>query len=337
MINTLRHVLPAMTMLLPALFFAVLAGDVQAAVAGKSAESYPNRPVRFVVPFSPGGTNDLVARFLAARLSAQTGQQFIVDNRAGAGGLIGTETVAKSTPDGYTLLLASGPLTVAPALHKKLPFDVARDFVGVSGVSTSPVLMVRNPNTGFRTVSELVTQAKAKPESIRYGSGGVGSTPHLAMELFQSVTGTRLNHISYKGGGPSMAALAAGEVDVIINSITTLLPFVEQGRIRAIAVCQQKRSTRLPEVPTLLESGVKDYSMQHWVGVVAQAKTPEPLLKTLRAQINAALSSKEMIDRLVTAAAEPYVQSKPDDFHRFMLSELQVWQQVVKRAGITPE
>jgi tripartite-type tricarboxylate transporter receptor subunit TctC len=300
------------------------------------AQSYPTRPVRFVAPFPPGGTNDIVGRILAQQLSSRLGHQVIVDNRPGAGGIIGTDTVAKAQPDGYTLLVASGSFTATPALHKKMPYSVARDFVGVGGIADSPIVMTRNPGTPYRTLKELVDYAKANPEKVKYGSGGLGSTPHLSAALFQFVAGVRLLHVPYKGGGPSMAALAAGEVDVVINSMTTLLPFIEQGRIRAFAVCQPVRAKQLPDVPTVVEAGGPKFFTSHWVGIVAPSKTPSAVLATLESEIAKAMSAKEVQDRLSAVGANPYVGTQKT-FHAFIQEESRRWERVIKDAKIEQE
>lgn len=300
------------------------------------AQNYPNRPVRLVVAFSAGGPNDVMARIVAQRMSQNLGRQVIVDNRPGAGGTIGTDAVAKSSADGYTLLFASGPFAFAHALYKKLPYDSHKDFTAISSVASSPMVLVRHPSVPFKNVRELLAYAKSNPSKLNYGSGGVGSTPHLATSLLQSATGISVNHVPFKGGGPALVALAGGEIDLLMDSITSMLSFVQQGKVKAIAVSSEKRSSHLPDVPTIAESGVPGFAMVHWVGIIAPSKTPPELIARLNDEVKKALDTTEVRERLIGIGAEP-TPTTPEVFQSFINGELDRWVKVVKSAGITPQ
>lgn len=300
------------------------------------AQIYPAKPVRLVVAFAAGGPNDVMARIVAQRMSQNLGRQIIVDNRPGAGGTIGTDAVAKSAADGYTLLFASGPFAFAHALYKKLPYDSRKDFTAISAVASSPMVLARHPSVPLKSVRDLLAYAKTNPDKINYGSGGVGSTPHLATSLLQSVTGARLNHVPFKGGGPALVALVGGEIDILMDSITSMLPFVQQGKIKSIAVSSDKRSTHLPEVPTIAESGMPGFSMVHWVGIIAPSKTPTDIINKLNDEVRKALETPDVRDRLLGIGAEP-AHTTPEAFQTFINGELDRWVKVVKSAGITPQ
>jgi tripartite-type tricarboxylate transporter receptor subunit TctC len=298
--------------------------------------SFPNKPVRMVVPFAAGGPNDVMARILAQRLSSDTGQSFVVDNKAGAGGVIGTDVVAKAAPDGYTLAFVSGPFTMAPALQAKMPYDTAKDLVAITKVAESPMVMMVPTSSRFKSAKELLEFAKQNPEKLTYGSGGVGSTPHLTTELLGTVTGAKFLHVPYKGGGESIKALMAGEIDVLIDSITSTAGPLASGRIKAVAIGQTKRNSKMPEVPTFEESGIRKFSMTHWVGVVAPAHTPPEILATLHSQIIKALKAPEVAQKFQELGATP-VGDSATSFQKFILDELKGWQQIVKAASISAQ
>lgn len=314
-----------------AAFVMMLAVSSGAMAQGKT--TYPSKPVRLIVPFAAGGPNDVMARVLAQRLTTETGQSFLVENKAGAGGVIGTDAVAKSAPDGYTLAFVSGPFTMAPALQSKMPYDTAKDLVAVSKVAESPMVMMIPASSRFKTARELMDFARQNPEKLTYGSGGVGSTPHLTTELLSTMTGAKFLHVPYKGGGESIKALMGGEIDLLIDSITSTAGPLASGRIKAVSIGQAKRNAKLPDVPTFEESGIQKFAMTHWVGVVAPAKTPPEVLATLNVQISKALKAPEVSKKFDELGATP-VGDSASDFQKFIGEELKRWQQTVKAANI---
>jgi tripartite-type tricarboxylate transporter receptor subunit TctC len=315
----------------------IIAGILALTYAGNAAaQNYPTKTIRLVVAFAAGGPNDVMARIVAQRLSQTLGRQVIVDNRPGAGGTIGTDAVAKSPADGYTLLFASGPFAFANALYRNLPYDSYKDFTAISMVASSPMVLARHPSVPLKSVRELLAYAKTNPGKLNYGSGGVGSTPHLATSLLQFETGARLNHVPFKGGGPALVALMGGEIDILMDSITSMLSFAQQGKIKPMAVSLGTRSPKLPDVPTIAESGVPGFSMAHWVGIIAPAKTPQEIISKLNGEVRKALESPEVRDRLTGIGAEPSPTS-PAEFQSFINNELDRWVKVVKSAGITPQ
>lgn len=318
---------------------ALLCGLIHAGMVfaqAPSATSYPTKPVRLVVPFAAGGPNDVMARVLAQRLTQDSGQSFVVENKAGAGGVIGTDAVAKALPDGYTLGFVSGPFTMAPALQARMPYDTLRDLAAVTKVAESPMVMMVPVTTRFRSAAELMDFARQNPGKLTYGSGGMGSTPHLTTELLGTVTGAKLLHVPYKGGGESIKALMAGEIDLLIDSITSTAGPMASGRIRAVAVGQAKRNPKLPDVPTFEEAGIQKFAMTHWVGVVAPARTPPDVLTNLHGQIARALRAPDVVQKLQELGATP-VGDSAADFQAFIGEELKKWQHTVKAAGIQPQ
>ncbi len=307
-----------------------------AAPAVLAQGAYPAKPVRLVVPFAAGGPNDVMARVLAQRLSQDTGQSFVVENKAGAGGVIGTDAVAKSAPDGYTLAFISGPYTMAPALQAKMPYDSLKDLVAVTKVAESPMVMMIPSTSRFRTAREVMDFARQNPEKINYGSGGVGSTPHLTTELLGTVTGAKFTHVPYKGGGESIKALMAGEIDLLIDSITSTTAPIASGRVRPVAVGLPKRLPQWPDVPTFEEAGIQKFSMTHWVGIVAPARTPADVQATLHAQVLKALKSPDVVQKFQEIGATP-VGNSAADFQRFIAEDLKRWPVTVKAANIQPQ
>jgi tripartite-type tricarboxylate transporter receptor subunit TctC len=299
----------------------------------QTAPRYPDRPIRIVVGFPPGGPNDVMARVLAQRLSANLGQPVVVENRAGAGGVIGSDAVAKAAPDGYTLLFASAPFVMAPALQAKMPFDTLKEFTAITKVAESPMVLMVPSTSPFKSARELVDHAKANPGKLNYGTGGIGSTPHLTTELLAMVTGAKFTHVPYKGGGESIKGLMAGEIDLLIDSVTSTAAAFQSGRVRALAVTQARRSPKLPDVPTFEEAGIRQFDMTHWVGLVAHAGTPPDILTRLRAESVKAVRSPDVEQKLAELGASP-VGDNATSFQDFIRNELTRWRAVAKAGNI---
>jgi tripartite-type tricarboxylate transporter receptor subunit TctC len=301
-----------------------------------AAQPYPNRPIRIVAPFPAGGGLDLVSRALGQRLSATLGQSIIIDNRAGADGMIGTEQVARATPDGYTLLISStGPMVINPALNLKMPYDTLRDFAPITLVVVQPLCLVVHPSLPVKSVKELVALAKARPGQLNYGSGGIGNGAHLAGELFKTATGTDIVHIPYKGAAPAVVDLLAGQVHMMLNSIPVLLPHIRAAKLRALAVGNRSRMTILPEVPTMHEAGVAKFDANSWYGFFAPAGTPKEIVSRLNAESAKILRGQEMRDFLSPQGAEP-IGNSPEEFSAHIKAELAKWAQAVKAADVKP-
>jgi tripartite-type tricarboxylate transporter receptor subunit TctC len=286
-----------------------------------------------VVPQSPGGSTDQVARPLAKQLGEALGQPVVIDNRAGAGSVIGTDIVAKAAPDGYTLLAVAASFTISPALYKQLPYDAARDFTPITMVSAFPNILVINPSLAVSSLTELFKYAKANPGKLNYSSSGIGTGTHLSMELLKHLAGIDLVHVPYKGGAPSVNALLGGEVQVTLATISTALPHVKTGRLKALAVTSGKRVSSLPDVPTLQESGVKDYEYSSWIGLLAPAKTPRAVIDKLGAAAARAARTTELKNVLALEGAEP-IGNSPDEFAAQVHSEIERWAKLVAATGI---
>jgi tripartite-type tricarboxylate transporter receptor subunit TctC len=297
------------------------------------AQNYPARPIRLVVPQSPGGSTDQVARPLAKLLGDALGQGVVVDNRAGAGSVIGTDIVAKSAPDGYTLLAVAASFTISPALYKQLPFDPERDFTPVTLLSAFPNVLVVHSSLPVASVAELFAYLKKNPGKANYSSSGIGTGTHLSTELLKHLAGIDMVHVPYKGGAPSINALLAGEVQVTLATISTALPHVKSGRLRALAVTSGRRVSALPEVPTLEESGVKGYEYLSWIGLLAPAKTPRAIVEKLAVESARAARTAEMRAILALEGAEP-IGSSPDEFALQIRTELARWSKLVAATGI---
>jgi tripartite-type tricarboxylate transporter receptor subunit TctC len=295
--------------------------------------TYPAKPIRLVVPLAAGGPSDHMARALAQKLTEGVKQTIIVDNRPGASGVIGADIVAKSPPDGYTLLLAQGAFTANASLVPKLPYDTLRDFEPVSQLTAAPYMLAVHPSLPVKTFREFVTFAKARPGELNHGSGGTGTGPHLAMELLMQQTGMRLVHITYKGGGPAMIDFIAGHTQVYMTNIVTMLPQVKAGKARAIATSGEKRSNVAPDVPTMSESGLANYSEGAFHGVVAPAGVPKPIIDRLHAEIVKAMKSDDVLSRLTSEGAE-VVASSPQEFTARVRADVAKWARVIKAAGI---
>jgi len=298
---------------------------------------WPNRPVRFIVPFPPGGTVDPLARLVGSRLSSALGQQFIVDNRPGASGSLGTGLAAKSTPDGYTFVFVFDTHAVNPTLIPNLPFDTVKDLAPVMLVGTAPNAVVTNLTKPYKTFTEVIKMAKAKPESITYGSVGSGSLGHLTMTLVQQVGGFRIVHIPYKGGGPMTVEVLGGQVDLGIGSVALLSPQVRGGKMRALAVTSDKRSSALPDVQTLVEQGFPGLSALAWWGVLAPAGTPKPIMDKFHAELAKVLNSPDVHKQLTEQMGIDLAVSSPQALQKFLVAEIARWGKVIRENSIKAE
>lgn len=307
---------------------------LSAAVA--SAADYPQRPVRLVVPYSAGGSTDTVARITGARLSERLGQQVVIDNRTGAGTIIGTQIVKEATPDGHILLMATPPLAVNPSLRASVPYVLERDFVAITNIAASSNLLVVHPSMAATSVKELIALLKANPGKFNYGSSGVGGAGHLAMALFTSMAEVEALHVPYKGGAPAVADLVAGRLSMMMANLTTAQPHIRAGKLRGLGVGKAKRSPLFPEMPTIAEAGVKGYEANNWNGVVAPAGTPRAAIERLHREIVATLKEPAIVDRMTRAGLEP-VGDTPAEFAQYLKSEAAKWGKLVKSAGIKPE
>jgi len=300
------------------------------------AQDYPNRFVRFIVPYAPGGSSDVLARTLGQKLAASMGQQFVVDNRPGAGSMVGTDVAAKSAPDGYTILLSDMPHAINPSIHPKVPYDPVKDFSPVTVIGVSPMFLFTNASFEATNLRDLIALAKAQPGKLGIASGGTGATTHLVAELLQANAGIRLTHVPYKGAGPAIADVAAGQVPMTFTSMATAAPLVKSGRLRILGVTSPRRLAAFPEVPTFQESGVPGLTFEHWWGVMAPARTPAPVIEKLHGEIVKALDSPDVRERFTTLAVEPRTNT-PDQFRALIESDLARWAKVVRDAGIKPE
>lgn len=300
------------------------------------AQEYPSRPIRLIVPQSAGGSTDLIARLLAQKMSDSLGQTMVVDNRPGAGSINGTDLVAQAAPDGHTLLTVAASFTITPALHKKLPFDPVRDFAPISQVATLPHIVIVHPSVPVKSVKDLIALAKAKPGELNVATSGIATSTHLAAELFMHLSGTKMLMVPYKGGSPSMTAMLAGQCQVNFAALSTALPHVRSGKVRAIAVSSAKRATTAPDYPTIAEAGVPGYEHSSWVGLLAPAKTPRPVLARLSAEAIKAAEASDTKPYLLKSGLEP-VGSTAAEFAAVIKTEIAKWQKVVKAAGITAQ
>ena len=306
-----------------------MAGTVQA-----QANDYPAKPIRLVVPAAPGGGADFLARIVGVKLGELVGQSVVVENRAGASGTIAADGTAKSAGDGYTVLMGqSTSIVIAPQLYPKLPYDTLRDLKPVTLVAEVPNVMVVHPSVPANTVKELIALAKAKPEMLNFGSSGNGAPSHLAGEMFKSATGTRLVHVPYKGAGPAVNALIAGEIQVMFAPIVAVLPQVKSGRLRALGVTSAKRSAAAPDLPTLAEAGLAGYEISSWFGLFVPASTPATVVDKLFKETTRVLKSPDVIERFAKEGAEP-VGSTPADFNNYVRTEFVKYNKVIKDNGI---
>jgi tripartite-type tricarboxylate transporter receptor subunit TctC len=300
-------------------------------------QQYPVRPVRFVVPFSPGGSTDTLARTLGVKLADGLGQQVVVDNRPGANGNIGMEIVAKSPPDGHTIVLGYiANLAIAPSLYAKLPFDPVKDYAPITQIASSPNVLTAHPSVPAKTLKELIALAKAKPGQVSFASTGVASVGHLTGELLNNLAGVRITHVPYKGSGQAITDLLGGHVQVMYSGFSSTMPHIKSGKLRALAVTGAKRSDALPEVPTIAEQGYPGVEATAWYGVLAPARTPRPVVTRLHGEIVKALRMPDVKERLGTLGFE-LVGGTPEAFGAYIRSEIKKWEKVVKASGAKPE
>lgn len=297
---------------------------------------FPSKPVRLVVPYAAGGSTDTLARVIGAQLGERFGQQVVIDNRTGAGTIIGTEIVAQAAADGYTLLMATPPLAVNPSLHAKVPYDLERDFAAVMNVAGSSNLLVVHPSVPAQSLKELVALLKANPGKYNYGSSGVGGAGHLAMALFTSMAGVEAVHVPYKGGAPAVADLIAGRLHMQMANLTTAQPHIRSGKLRALAVGTVKRTPLFPEMPTLSEAGLPGYEANNWNGIVVPRKTPRAAIERLHRELAAIVGDPGTAKRLAAQGLE-VVGDTPAQFAQYLRAEAAKWGSLVKTAGIKPE
>ncbi len=312
-----------------------LAASMCAAPAG--AQQWPSKAVRLVVPFPPGGSTDVLGRLLAARLADALGQQVIVDNRGGAGGVIGTDLVVKSPPDGYTLLFsASAPIAINVTLMKSVPYDPRKDLAPVSRVGTVPLVLVVHPSVPVRSVKELIALLRARPKDFTYASAGTGTPQHLSGELFKTIAKVSMTHVPYKGSGPAMTDVIAGQVPITFEVFITALNYVKAGRLRALAQTGGNRSPYLPDVPTIAETGVPAYDSSGWYGLLAPAGAPPPVVTRLHTEVTRIMATADMKQRMAELGADP-VSETPDQFASFIRSDIVKWAKVIAASGATPD
>lgn len=323
--------------LTPLLVIAAAASVFTAGHAAAQADpaKYPTRPIRLIVPFPPGGSNDIIGRLIAQKLTERVGQQTIVDNRPGADGIIGADIASRSAPDGHTLLIVSTSYAMNPAVHK-LPFDPVKALAPVSPIGSGANVIAVTPSLPVKTVKDLIALAKTSPGKVRYASSGIGGFNHFGGELFNTMAGIKMTHIPYKGGGPAMVDVMTGQVEVVFGTLTQALPHIRSGKLKALAVGSPKRSAAMPELPTVSEAALPGYDASIWWGVLAPAGTPPAIVARLNKEITAILSDPEMVKRLASDAAEPFAAS-PDAFGKLIVSDIAKWKRIAKEAGIRAE
>ncbi len=313
-----------------------LSGLLFLAATSVAAQAYPNRPLRMVVPYAAGGGVDIVARAVSQELAKRVGQPVLVENRVGAGSNIGSDFVAKSAPDGYTLLMASPANAINMSLYKKMPYHTQRDLAPVALVGAVPSVLVVSPSLPVKSVAQLVALAKAKPGSLDYGSGGIGTSEHLAAEMFKAIAGIDIVHVSYKGGANAMTDVIGGQIAMMFSNMLGALPHIRAGKLRAIALADSRRSPSLPDVPTFAEAGIKDYEVSVWWGVMAPAGTPAPIVALLNREIVASLGTSELRERLDRMGAR-IIGGTPEQFGAFIAAEISRWARAVQASGATQE
>jgi tripartite-type tricarboxylate transporter receptor subunit TctC len=297
-----------------------------------SAQSYPSKTVRVVIPWPPGGSNDVVGRIVTQKVGENVGQQFIVDNRAGAAGSIGADVVAKAPPDGYTLMVHSTSHVGNAHLYKKLPYDTLKDFTGVALLAAQPGALTIHPSLPVKTVKEFIALAKARPGTINYSSSGNGSAPHLSMELLVAMTGIKIVHVPYKGGAPQVTALVSGETQASLATVSTVLVHVQSGRLRALGVSSAKRTATMPDVPTIAEAGVPGYEMSPWIGVFVPTGTPKELIAKLNSEINRALKAPD-VSNLLSSNALDALGGTPEEFDVRIKADYEKYAKLIKLTG----
>jgi tripartite-type tricarboxylate transporter receptor subunit TctC len=312
---------------------ALLLAAVAAAGSSAYAQSYPARPIRLIVPFAPGGTTDILARMIGQKLASSLGQQVVVDNRSGAGGIIGSELAARAAPDGYTLAIGHvGTLAINVSLQPKLPYDPVRDFAPVTLVAIMPNALVVSNNVAAKSVKEFIALARSRPEEVMYGSAGNGSTTHLGMVYLSMLAHVKLTHVPYKGAGPAIADLIAGNISAMVPGILPVMTHVKTGKLRLLAVTTHNRLAIFPEIPTIAESGVPGYEFTNWIAVVGPAAMPRPIVSRLNAEIATALAQPDLKERLALEGGEA-TASSPSELGARIKAEIARWAPVVKASG----
>jgi tripartite-type tricarboxylate transporter receptor subunit TctC len=300
------------------------------------AQNFPSKPIRMIVPFAPGGGTDVIARHLAAGMTDSLKRQVVVDNRAGANGIIGSEIVARAPADGYTLLFVSSPHSVNPSLYAKLPYDTLRDFAPVSMAASSPYVLVVHPSLPVRNIRELIALAKARPDQINYGSGGSGSSAHLSAELFNQMADVKLREIPFKGAGPALVAVLSGEIAAVFGNALTVKPHIQSGRLRALGIASAKRSESAPDLPTIAEAGVPGYRADAVLGLLATARTPRAVIDTLNAEVHKAMQRPDTVEAMRGMAVD-IVLSTPEEFGRLIEAEMLRWGKLVRALNLKAE
>ena len=312
---------------------ALLALTFVDASAQNAPPSYPTKFIRFIVPYAPGGSSDVLARTISQKLNDALGQTLVIDNRPGAGSMIGTDIAAKSPADGYTIILSDMPHTINPSIYAKVPYDPIRDFAPVTLIGVSPMFLFAHPSLQATNIKEFIALAKTQPGKIAIASGGTGATTHLMAELLQTHAGIKLNHVPYKGAGPALSDVVAGQVPATFTSMANAAPFAKSGRLRILGVTTSKRMAAFPDVPTFEESGVSGMVVEHWWGVMAPAGVPKAIIDKLRAAIVNAVNSPEVRERFTALSVEPRTTT-PEQFRALLASDVKRWAKVVKGAGI---
>ena len=301
--------------------------------AAGAQDAYPSRPLKFILPFPPGGGTDILGRVIAERLSASLGQPVVTENRGGAGGNVGAEAAAHSAPDGYTIVLVAPSLAISPSLYSRLNYDPVKDFAPISLVATVPNVMITNPAVEAKNLQEFIALARSRPGAMNYGSGGAGTSNHLAGELFNIVTGAKLVHVPYKGVNLAMQGVLAGEIQLVFIGIPAALPHIKAGKLRALALVAPQRSPALPEVPTVAEAGLKDFEVTTWYGIMTPAGTPRPIVSRLNAELVKIMHTPDVKERLAGMATDP-LTSTPEEFAAYLRQEIAKWGDVVRKANL---
>lgn len=298
--------------------------------------AYPERPIRLIIPFPPGGNTDIIARAIGAELSKNLGVSVVIENRGGAGGMLGSEIVAKAPPDGYTIMMVSASHVINPSMQKRIPYDTINDFAGISMVADVPTVLIVHPSLQAKTLKELIAYAKSNPDKLNFASSGKGTVGHLSGELLKSMAEIKMVHVPYKGNGPAMIDLLAGYVQLLFSSMPSALPHIQTGAVRSIVMTGAKRSPAAPNIPTMAEAGLPGFEVSTGFGMFAPAKTPRPIIKRLHAEVVKSLQSAAVRQSLAGQGAEP-VGSTPEEYDAFVRAEIAKWAKVCKDAGIQPE
>jgi tripartite-type tricarboxylate transporter receptor subunit TctC len=306
-------------------------GDAAAQTAD-TARTFPSKPIRVIVPFPPGGSNDILGRFMAQKMSERLGQQAIVDNRAGADGIIGTDLAARSPADGHTLLVVSTSYAMNPAIHK-LPYDPVKSLIPISPIGSGANVLAVTPSLPVKTLKDLIALARSRPGQLHYASSGVGGFNHFGGELFKAMAGVNLQHVPYKGGGPAMVDVMTGQVEILFGTLVQALPHLRSGKLKPLGVGSARRSPVMPDVPTISEAGVTGYDGSIWWGILGPAGIPQPVVTKLNTEIGAILRDPDMAKRLQAEAAEPVIET-PEAFGKLIVSDIAKWQRIAKQAGI---